>query len=167
MVDFDHIFNESAMIKMQSFLRNRAKKITCAESCTGGLLSYLITSVAGSSDIFNGSIVSYSDAIKTKELQVSTELLKKEGAVSQAVVEAMLKGVIDKFNSDYAMAISGIAGPTGSSDEIPVGTVFIGICEKSSKPQIKKHFFSGTRKEIQLQAAKTALRSLYAKMLND
>lgn len=103
------------------------KNIAFAESCTGGFLSHLITSIPGSSQYFKGSIVAYDNAIKMKELNVSENILINHGAVSEACVLTMAQNIRDKFNTDFAIATSGIAGPGGGTNEKPVGTVWIGI----------------------------------------
>ena len=108
-------FSKKDMIKLQNLLRKSKKTITTAESCTGGLVASLITKISGSSDIFNGSIVTYSNSIKNKELGVLNESLDKFGAVSKQVVSEMLDGVLKKFEADFAIAISGVAGPNGGT----------------------------------------------------
>ncbi len=153
-------FSKKDMIKLQNILRKHKKTITCAESCTGGLVASLITSISGSSDIFAGSIVSYSNEIKQKELKVKAKTLKKYGAVSKKVVSQMLKEVLIKFDSDFAIAISGIAGPNGGTKNKPVGTVIIGISDKKNKQIVKKYRFKGTRKEVQIQASHKALKEI-------
>ncbi|PCH97947.1 MAG: damage-inducible protein CinA [Gammaproteobacteria bacterium] len=100
-------------------------KITTAESCTGGLIASMLTREAGSSAIFEAGFVTYSDAMKTKLLGVDKQLLNEHGAVSQAVVLAMAQGALESSSADLAIAVSGIAGPDGGSDEKPVGTVWI------------------------------------------
>ena len=120
-------FSKKDMIKLQNLLRKSKKTITTAESCTGGLVASLITKISGSSDIFNGSIVTYSNSIKNKELGVLNESLDKFGAVSKQVVSEMLDGVLKKFEADFAIAISGVAGPNGGTKNKPVGTIVIGI----------------------------------------
>ena len=120
-------FSKKDMIKLQNLLRKSKKTITTAESCTGGLVASMITKISGSSDIFNGSIVTYSNSIKNKELDVLNESLDKFGAVSKQVVSEMLDGVLRKFEADFAIAISGIAGPNGGTKNKPVGTIVIGI----------------------------------------
>ena len=94
---YNNIFNENDMIRLQKILRANKQTITSAESCTGGLVASMITKIAGSSDIFNGSIVSYSNKIKNQELQVKNETLEKFGAVSIEVVKEMLDGAIKKW----------------------------------------------------------------------
>lgn len=157
---FKKIFNKKDMIELQDILRNNKKTITTAESCTGGLVASMITKVSGSSDIFNGSIVSYSNKIKNQELNVNNETLEKFGAVSTEVVNEMLDGAIKKFEADFAIAISGIAGPTGATKNKPVGTVVIGISNANNVKIIDTFYFKGTREEVQIQAAKTALKKI-------
>ena len=159
--NFDSIFNEQNNIELQNILKLNKKTITCAESCTGGAVSFIITSISGSSEIFNGSIVSYSNEIKNQELNVSKNTLEDFGAVSIQTVEEMLEGVIKKFNADYAIAISGIAGPFGATKNKPVGTVVIGICDRNNTKIVDLHYFSGSRQEVQIQAAKTALNKIF------
>jgi nicotinamide-nucleotide amidase len=98
-----------------------------AESCTGGYIAHLITSVAGSSVYYKGSIVSYANEVKENILDVSQETLETAGAVSEETVKQMVRGVITKLNVDYAVATSGIMGPDGGSIEKPVGTVWIAV----------------------------------------
>ncbi|MCT7561109.1 CinA family protein [Aliarcobacter butzleri] len=157
---FKKIFNKKDMIELQDILRNNKKTITTAESCTGGLVASMITKVSGSSDIFNGSIVSYSNKIKNQELNVNNETLEKFGAVSTEVVNEMLDGAIKKFEADFAIAISGIAGPTGATKNKPLGTVVIGISDANNAKIIDTFYFKGTREEVQIQAAKTSLKKI-------
>ena len=154
------LFNEEDMVTLQNLLRTHNKKITCAESCTGGLISSMITKISGSSDIFDGSIISYSNEIKMQELNVSKKSLEKFGAVSNEVVNEMLIGSVKKFNADYSIAVSGIAGPSGGTKEKPVGTIVIGIMDKNMHSIIDTHSFSGTREEVQILTAKTALKQI-------
>ena len=157
----ESIFNEKEMIELQNLLRAHNKTITSAESCTGGLVASMITEISGSSDIFNGSIVTYSNEIKNQELKVKKDTLDKYGAVSTQVVEEMLFGVIKKFNADYAIAISGIAGPNGGTKNKPVGTVVIGVMEKDNSLDIEIFHLKGTRKIVQIQAAKHSLKKVF------
>jgi len=109
-------------------LRMKGLKIATAESCTGGMLSQSITSVAGSSEIFELGICSYSNSIKTQELSVPFEFFSLYGAVSEQVAVAMAKGIMMKANADIGVGITGIAGPDGGTDKKPVGTVFVSVC---------------------------------------
>mgnify|MGYP003447667432 FL=1 len=158
---FNHIFNEDDMIKLQTLLRANNQTITTAESCTGGLVASMITKISGSSDIFNGSIVTYSNKIKNQELHVQNETLEKFGAVSIEVVDEMLNGVLKKFDANFAIAISGIAGPNGGTRNKPVGTVIIGISDENNHKIVNIYNFKGSREDIQIQAAKVALKEIY------
>jgi nicotinamide-nucleotide amidase len=110
-----------------------------AESCTGGYISHLLTSVAGSSEFYDGSVVTYSYDAKKNWVGVSPESLAKFGAVSKSVVEEMAVGVKEKFNTDYGISASGIAGPGGATDDKPVGTVWVGIATPSG---VTSHLFT-------------------------
>ena len=158
---FNHIFNEDDMIKLQTLLRANNQTITTAESCTSGLVASMITKISGSSDIFNGSIVTYSNKIKNQELHVKNKTLEKFGAVSIEVVDEMLIGVLKKFDANFAIAISGIAGPNGGTRNKPVGTVIIGISDENNHKIVNIYNFKGSREDIQIQAAKVALKEIY------
>jgi nicotinamide-nucleotide amidase len=108
-------------------LRERKQTVATAESCTGGTLASLITRVPGSSDYYKGSIVAYANEIKTTFLKVPGEMIQAHGAVSCEVVERMATNIRDIFAVDYAVAISGIAGPAGGTTDKPVGTTWIGV----------------------------------------
>jgi nicotinamide-nucleotide amidase len=108
-------------------LREKNKTVSIAESCTGGMIAEMITSVPGSSDYFPGSIVTYANEIKINELGVKKETLDKYGAVSEETVLQMAEGVRKKFKTDYSISVSGIAGPGGGTEEKPVGTVWLAV----------------------------------------
>lgn len=154
------LLTEKEMIILQNLLRDHKKSITTAESCTGGLIASMITEVSGSSDIFNGAVITYSNKIKTQELKVKEETLEKYGAVSIQVVNEMLDGVIKKFNADFAIAVSGIAGPNGGTKNKPVGTVVVGIIGEKIGKNVEVCHFEGTRKEVQIQTAKYSLKKI-------
>ena len=107
-------------------LRGKGLSLCTAESCTGGNIAHLVTSVAGASDYFSGGVIVYSNAVKEQLLGVSSTTLEQFGAVSREVVSEMLNGALSRFGSDCAIAVSGIAGPGGGTPEKPVGTVWIG-----------------------------------------
>lgn len=157
---FNEHFTKEDMIKLQELLRKNNKTITTAESCTGGLIAHMITKISGSSDIFNGAIVSYSNEIKHQELDVKEETLKEFGAVSKEVVEQMLDGTLRKFSASYAIAVSGIAGPGGGSKKKPVGTVVIGISDSNTHKIVNTLVFKGSREEVQEQASRYALKEI-------
>ena len=106
-------------------LRQREQSVAIAESCTGGLISSLITDVSGSSKVFGVGYVTYANTAKEETLDVSNDDLDDFGAVSEPVVKSMVEGCLEKSDADHAVAVSGIAGPTGGTVEKPVGTVFI------------------------------------------
>lgn len=135
--------------------------ITFAESCTGGLLSAFFTKEAGASKVFNGSVVTYSNDFKNVWLDVSNETLKRYGAVSEACVREMCDGALNLTKADYAIAISGIAGPSGGSETKPVGTVFIGVKKKDGKEIIERLNLKGDRNYIQEQAVLNSIRALF------
>ncbi|WP_421716070.1 CinA family protein [Arcobacter arenosus] len=151
---------QKELLLLQNLLRENKKTITTAESCTGGLVASMITEISGSSDIFNGAIVSYSNKIKSQELNVKESTLDEYGAVSIEVVDEMLDGVIKKFDANYAIAISGIAGPNGGTKNKPVGTVVIGVCDENLEKNIEICHFEGSRKEVQIQSAKYSLKKI-------
>jgi nicotinamide-nucleotide amidase len=111
-------------------LKDKKLTLSVAESCTGGMISGLITSVPGSSVYYKGGVVAYSNEIKIKFLDVSPYTLMMNGAVSQAIVEQMASGALQRFESDLAVAVTGIAGPTGGTAEKPVGTTWIAVASK-------------------------------------
>lgn len=112
-------------------LINKGKTFALAESCTGGNIAHVITLIPGSSKVFKGAAVTYANATKTKVLGVPSEMIEKCGVVSQDVVESMAKGVRNLMDADYGVATTGIAGPSGGTDENPVGTVWIGVASVS------------------------------------
>jgi nicotinamide-nucleotide amidase len=140
-------------------LLSSKKTVSTAESCTGGYISHLLTSIPGSSAYYIGSIVSYAYEIKENELEISKEVLMKNGAVSQIVVEQMAQTIRKKYKTDYAISTSGIAGPTGGTDEKPVGTVWIAVA--TPERVISAKFLFGNNRERTIQkAAHAALNML-------
>ena len=132
-------------------LAKRDQTIVFAESCTGGLLSSSITSISGSSQVFKGSIISYSNELKNSLLNISENQLKEYGAVSEEVCEAMAINARDKLSADWAISISGIAGPKGGSKEKPVGLVYISIAGPNNHITNIKKIFNSTRNRIEIQ----------------
>lgn len=137
-------------------LRTRNARLVVAESCTGGLLSGRITAVPGASNVFIGGIVAYDNVVKSGTLDVPPELLDKHGAVSEQVVRAMAEGVQRQFAVDAALAITGIAGPTGGTADKPVGTVWL-AARLGTESRALKRIFPGDRGEIRARAAQAAL----------
>lgn len=140
-------------------LRERKATLSTAESCTGGYIAHLITNVPGSSDYYQGSIVSYSNDIKENELGVDKQSMIDHGVVSETVVKQMAAGIIKKFNTDYSIATSGIAGPGGGTVEKPVGTTWIAVASRD-KIVAEKFLFGEHRERNIRKTAVTALNML-------
>lgn len=141
-------------------LIQQSKKVTTVESCTGGGISSALTSVSGSSAFIEQAFVTYSNSAKMRLVGVEAHVLEEYGAVSELVVQQMAKGGQTKAQSDYAIAVSGVAGPTGGSVEKPVGTVWIALA--TPKQLISNVYqFSGDREKIRLQSILQALKTLY------
>ena len=132
-------------------LQARGKTVTCAESCTGGLLAATLTSIPG--------FITYSDKAKQQVLNVNANTLRHYGAVSEETVREMALGALIATKNDFALSISGIAGPDGGSDDKPVGTVWFGFATKQ-RIWAKQHHFSGSRSQVREQAAQYALAIL-------
>ena len=145
--------------KIANILILHKKTLSIAESCTGGLLTHRLTNISGSSKFLAATIVSYSDRAKIKLLKVPSSLILKHGAVSKAVVKHMAQGIRRLLSTDLAIAITGIAGPTGGTPTKPVGLVFIAVCNRQ-KTIVQKNIFKGSRLQIKNQAAIRALKLL-------
>ena len=137
--------------------RLQGKTLVTAESCTGGGIGAALTAISGSSAVYKGGIISYTNWVKHNFLHVSQEVLDIVGAVSAPVAEAMAKGARDNLQADVAVSVTGLAGPGGDEYGNPVGTVFIGYAD--GKKVISRHFaFAGGREEVRQQAIECALR---------
>jgi len=154
------LVDEELLNKISSILREEKLKIAIAESCTGGLIAHTLTNISGSSDYFDRGIVSYSNRAKKELLDVPEELLKKYGAVSKQVAEAMASGVRKKSKVDIGLSSTGIAGPTGGTKDKPVGLVYIGVSTKE-KTYSKKFLFLGDRLQNKNSTCAAALQMLY------
>jgi nicotinamide-nucleotide amidase len=151
---------------ISKLLKERGKILGTAESCTGGYIAHLITREAGASDKFNGTVVSYSNAVKKNVLKVSPETIDAVGAVSEETVLQMAKGAIEVLQSDYAIATSGIMGPDGGTPQKPVGTVWIAVGNKHSVTAHKFQFRFDRMRNIEL-TANNALNMLRKFILSD
>jgi len=139
------------------------KTLACAESCTGGWVAKAVTDIAGSSCCFGYGVVSYSDDAKQSLLGVKSATLQKHRAVSEAVVKEMAQGVLTLSGADFALAVSGIAGPGGGSDEKPVGTVWFGWAGRAGHrviTQAKMEYLQGDREAIRAQSVVLALQGI-------
>ena len=148
--------------RLGELLQQRNWMATTAESCTGGGVAYAITEIAGSSLWFDRSFVTYTNQAKEALLGVSSQLLQCHGAVSQAVVEAMACGALQRADAQLSVAISGIAGPGGGSEEKPVGLVWFAWATAGEVPTLKSQsfLFSGDRHSVREQAILTALQGM-------
>ena len=148
---------------LASNLSTQNLKVTCAESCTGGLLAANLTRLPGSSAWFDMGFVTYSNEAKQQMLNVNPTTLAHYGAVSEEVVREMALGALIASKADYALSISGIAGPSGGSEEKPVGLVWFGV---ASKKRIWAEFkvFNGDRDQVRAQAVQHAVQLLLSKL---
>ncbi|WP_115862574.1 CinA family protein [Halorussus litoreus] len=151
-------------------LREADATVAVAESCTGGLVGSLLTDVPGSSDYFDRGLVTYSYDAKLQQLGVAREALDDHGAVSEPVAREMAQGVRDVARTTWGVATTGIAGPSGGSDEKPVGTVFVAVAyagewgTQDSYATVSRYEFDGSRTEVKAQIARQALRDLQAEV---
>lgn len=148
-------------------LKERAAWITCAESCTGGWVAKALTDIAGSSAYFDRGFVTYSNAAKHDLLGVKESTLVKHGAVSEAVVREMALGALREANADFAVSISGVAGPDGETAEKPVGTVWFAFASHEGQVLVSHQLFYGDRDAVRLQAAVFALQTLLDNFLQN
>lgn len=146
--------------------KSKNSTVSTAESCTGGLIGHRLTEVSGSSEVYKGGFVVYSNESKINLLGVDKSILKKYGAVSEETAQAMAKNVIKIFASDYGISVTGIAGPAGGTDQKPVGLVYIGFA-KNDNVKVKKFHFGTDRKKNKLRTSQAALNWLRLSLLND
>ncbi len=149
------------MSHLHTVLKKRNLTVTCAESCTGGLIAKMLTDPAGASAVFRGSFVTYCDEMKQHMLGVRRETLEQYHAVSVEVAREMASGALEALHADLALSATGIAGPGTDDSDKPVGTVCLGIAlqtEAGIRLFAKEYHFSGTRAMIRIAAARGALR---------
>ena len=141
-------------------LRKEEISISTAESCTGGLISHIITNVPGSSEYYKGGIIAYANEVKETVLHVSKDILEAKGAVSAECAMAMAKGVRELLRTDVGIATTGIAGPTGGTPDKPVGLIYIALATKDYVYHAK-HIFHEDRDGNKREAANAALEMLW------
>lgn len=147
---------------------NCAKKgifITTAESCTGGLIASSIVSISGSSNIFKSSFITYSNQMKTKLLNIDSEIIEINGAVSEIVATKMAENILDVLEADISIAVTGIAGPGGGSKDKPVGLVWIAIGNKNLTIT-ERFLFSGNRLDVRQKTTLEALKLANSVIIN-
>lgn len=145
-------------------LHEKKQTLATAESITGGLVAHRVCLVPGASDFFHGGVVTYTDEVKHRELRVPRELLEQFGAVSEPVARAMAEGVRARFGTDVGVATTGFAGPTGGTEENPVGTAYVGLAHADGT-QVTRYGWLGTRHEIMSRTAKLALNMVRLRLM--
>lgn len=148
-----------------SELRRRKETLAAAESCTGGLLSHRITNIPGASEIFLAGWVTYSNSAKISALGVPEELIARHGAVSAPVAAAMAEGARVRAGADYALSVTGVAGPGGGSEEKPVGTFYVGLASAGSPAETAREFWPSDRETFKQLASQKALDLLRYRLL--
>lgn len=151
---------DSLVKELSITLRINKLKLVTAESCTGGMIASAITDLAGSSDIFDRGFVTYSNESKIAMLGVSPATLQSFGAVSEQTAAEMVVGALKNSLADVAIAVTGIAGPTGGTEDKPVGLVFIGIGKRNEFPHVTRYIFGCDRTSVRRQTTITAMQNL-------
>ena len=151
---------EALAAKLGALLLANGEKLATAESCTGGWVAQCLTAISGSSDWFERGLVTYSNEAKQEMLGVEPETLLKHGAVSETTASAMAAGALRHSHANWALSITGIAGPAGGSLEKPVGSVCFGWVGPDGRVEVESCFFPGSREEIRSQSVAHALTGL-------
>ena len=150
---------ETLLAQIAAALLARQQTLATAESCTGGLVGAALTGLAGSSAWYLGGVIAYANELKLRLLGVPPDVLAAHGAVSLETARAMAEGARAATGADFAVGITGIAGPTGGTPEKPVGFVYVGVAAPHGTATFK-HRFSGSRADVRHAAAEAALRHL-------
>lgn len=158
--------DQTMALVLGELLRRAGQTVATAESCTGGMIGQMITAVPGSSDYYLGGVIAYDNRIKEELLGVPKELLARHGAVSEPVALAMAAGCLKHFGSDWAISITGVAGPGGGTDEKPVGLVYVALAGKTVAPIAVRTLFPGQRDMIRLRSSLAAMDLLRTRLLN-
>lgn len=156
------LISSSEVETLAAILLKNHWRLTTAESCTGGLVAASLTNLAGSSEWFERGYVTYSNDAKSEDIGVEAHLIQDHGAVSEQVAKAMAIGAKQSSNSNIALSITGIAGPTGGSKEKPVGTVCFAWVLDNDQVYSETKVFSGARSDIRAQASEFSLNQLFA-----
>ena len=155
---------ESLAAELVGKLTAAGKTVATAESCTGGWIAQALTAVPGSSACFGLGVVSYGNDAKEAVLGVSAETLREEGAVSEAVVREMAEGAVRLSGADLAVAVSGVAGPGGGTDEKPVGTVWFAWARRDGRTDTVLHRLDGDRAAVRAASVRLALQGVLARL---
>ena len=147
-------------------LARRGETVATCESCTGGFIAHMLTNVSGASAVLRRGYVTYANEAKAELVGVPPELIEEHGAVSNEVAGAMVRGCLEASDDDWAIAVTGIAGPTGGSEEKPVGTVFVAVMGKNdSDPEVGRYCYPHERESFKVMVAKTAFDRLRRRLL--
>ncbi|ODQ08050.1 MULTISPECIES: nicotinamide-nucleotide amidase [Enterobacterales] len=168
MINYDEMTRLS--IEVGKALLEKKSTITTAESCTGGWIAKVITDISGSSEYYHRGFVTYSNEAKHEMIGVDKQTLLKYGAVSEEVVLQMAKGALTTANADFAVSVSGIAGPGGGSEEKPVGLVWFGFAMKTStgiQTKAKHCIFNGSREQVRAESVIFSLKSILKEIINN
>jgi nicotinamide-nucleotide amidase len=160
------IDDETLPVKAGNLLREKGQTLVTAESCTGGMIGSALTDLPGSSDFYFGGFVTYHNDMKQHLLGVEERVLREQGAVSQECAKQMAAGARAKAGTDWAISVTGIAGPGGATETKPVGLVYIGVSGPSGTT-VTEHRMKGDRHQIRLRAVKTALHGLIQRIQNE
>ena len=157
---------EGVVYTLKNLLTDKVLTLAVAESCTGGLLSHVLTGVSGSSQFFLGGMISYSNEVKIENLGVQEQTILLHGAVSQQTAQEMAENIRIKFHTDIGLSTTGIAGPTGGSPTKPVGLVWLGISTAAGTETFECHF-KGGRDEVKQEAVQEIMHLLLEKLNKD
>ncbi|MGZ6260398.1 MAG: CinA family protein [Candidatus Limnocylindrales bacterium] len=149
--------------RVQTACLARSLTVSTAESCTGGLIGHVLTQVPGSSGYFLGGVISYHDAVKASQLGVPPETLAHHGAVSAQVALAMAAGARERLGTDLAVAVTGVAGPTGGSAEKPVGLTYVAVADAAGS-EVERHVWGGDREANKVASVGAALELLLRRL---
>lgn len=156
-----HAEERQVEARIGKVLRDRDQTLATAESCTGGLIASLVTDVAGASDCFDRGFVTYSPAAKAEMLGVDETALRDAGPVSGPVARQMAAGALERAGTTWAVATTGVAGPSGGDAETPVGTVFVAVAGPGlDEPEVRRHELPGERRRVKEAMARQALEDL-------
>jgi nicotinamide-nucleotide amidase len=142
--------------RIQQMMLARKLTLATAESCTGGLVAYVLTEISGSSDYFVGGVVSYSNGLKERELGVSPQTLSQHGAVSEQACAEMAEGARRRYRADLGVSVTGIAGPGGGSESKPVGLTFVGVADETGH-EVRRFVWAADRHGNKMRSAQAAL----------
>ncbi|MDF1808600.1 MAG: CinA family protein [Phycisphaerales bacterium] len=153
--------------QLVSLLKERNELLATVESCTGGMVGSMLTSISGASDVYVGGAITYSNWMKCKCVEVRSDTLEQYGAVSSQTAVGMSQGALNAFEADVAIAITGIAGPNGGTPDKPVGTVWISVAHKNLQPDTRRFVFSGDRESVRQSATHSAIEIAIQCLLQD